>query len=90
MKILSFILSLPILLGFQNILAQEQELKPKDQKAVFMLESQFYPRINTGVFEPNIKARTVFSSSHVLRTNITFLYNNDKRECIKIICHKTC
>ena len=50
----------------------------------FMLESQFYPRLNSGVFEPSIKARILFSNEHILRSNLNFMYHNNFREILEV------
>ena len=83
MKTIQLTFSIISLMIYQSLSAQDQIVDNKDQKADFILESQFYPRLNTGVFEPNLKARIVFSSIHVLRSNLTFQYNNDKREILE-------
>ena len=35
------------------------------------------------MFEPNLKARIVFSGEHVLRSNLTFQYNSNKFEILE-------
>ena len=78
---LSFIVA--ILAFCQGAISQVDQEGNNNTKADFMLESQFFPRLNTGVFEPNLKARIVFSSVHVLRSNLTFQYNSNKREILE-------
>lgn len=77
------ILPLALLLIFQGFSAQEDHVNESVQSPDFLLESQFYPRLNTGVFEPNLKARIVFSGEHVLRSNLTFQYNSNKFEILE-------
>ena len=77
------ILPLALLLIFQDFSAQEDHVNEPVQSPDFLLESQFYPRLNTGVFEPNLKARIVFSGEHVLRSNLTFQYNSNKFEILE-------
>ena len=72
-----------LLLIFQGFSAQEDAVNEPIQSPDFLLESQFYPRLNTGVFEPNLKARIVFSGEHVLRSNLTFQYNSNKFEILE-------
>ena len=81
MNIIKTFLPFALLLIFQGFSAQEDAVNEPIQSPDFLLESQFYPRLNTGVFEPNIKARIVFSDVHVLRSNLTFRYNS---ACIPI------
>ena len=76
-------LPLALLLIFQGFSAQEDHVNEPVQSPDFLLESQFYPRLNTGVFEPNLKARIVFSGEHVLRSNLTFQYNSNKFEILE-------
>ena len=76
-------LPLALLLIFQGFSAQEDHVNEPDKSPDFLLESQFYPRLNTGVFEPNLKARIVFSGEHVLRSNLTFQYNSNKFEILE-------
>ncbi len=83
MKLNQLLFSITLLMMYQGVFGQEQLTENNEQQADFILESQFYPRANTGIFEPNLKARIVFSSVHVLRSNLTFLYNNDKREVLE-------
>ena len=76
-------LPLALLLIFQGFSAQEDHVNEPVKSPDFLLESQFYPRLNTGVFEPNLKARIVFSDEHVLRSNLTFQYNSNKFEILE-------
>ncbi len=63
-----------------TIIAQSEE---GDKKANLSLETQIYPRINTGVIEPNIKWRIMFSDAHVLRSNWIISYQNEKKEILE-------
>ena len=83
MKSMKLAHSLIFLMIFQCMSAQEEKAEDKGQSPDFLLESQFYPRLNTGVFEPNLKARIVFSDAHVLRSNLTFQYNSNKYEILE-------
>jgi hypothetical protein len=83
MKSIKLLHSLIFLMIFQCVSAQDEMVEDKDQSPDFLLESQFYPRLSTGVFEPNLKARIVFSDAHVLRSNLTFQYNSDKHEILE-------
>ena len=60
------------LIGSLGYSAQDDTLSQQVSKAHFLMESQFYPRLNTGVVSPNLKARIVFSGEHVLRSNLIF------------------
>ncbi len=76
------ILSL-IIAGSSSHFAQDIESDSKNSNTIFMLESQFYPRFNTGVFEANIKSRILFSDVHVLRSNWALNYYDNKREILE-------
>ena len=69
---------------FENINAQADDEVEVEKKADFLLETQFYPRLNTGIFEPNIKCRIIFSDAHVLRTNMSFNYQSNKKEVLEV------
>ena len=71
MKTIQLIFSIISLMIYQNFLAQDQIVDNKAQKADFILESQFYPRLNTGVFEPNLKARIVLFVTATIDTAMT-------------------
>ena len=63
--------------------SQKDSLSVNEKNVKTSLETQFYPRLNSGVFEPNIKARFIFSDQHVLRSNLMFNYQNNKREILE-------
>jgi len=71
------------LIGSLGFFAQDDTLSQQVSKAQFLMESQFYPRLNTGVVSPNLKARIVFSGEHVLRSNLIFNSSNDTREILE-------
>lgn len=64
--------------------SQDDAVLSDEKKMNVMLESQFYPRLNSGVFEPNIKARFLFSDEHILRSNFTMSYQNNTREILEL------
>ena len=73
-----------IFLFFSNAFySQKDSLSANEKNVKTSLETQFYPRVNSGVFEPNIKARFIFSDQHVLRSNLMFNYQNNKREILE-------
>jgi opacity protein-like surface antigen len=63
--------------------SQKDSLSVNEKNVKTSLETQFYPRLNSGIFEPNIKARFIFSDQHVLRSNLMFNYQNNKREILE-------
>ena len=72
-----------ILLVVSNAFYSQKDSAINEKNVKTALETQFYPRLNSGVFEPNIKARFIFSDHHVLRSNLMFNYANSKREILE-------
>ena len=80
-SVLTIIFVLMSFVGF----SQKDSSVLAEKDVDFILESQFYPRLNSGVFEPSIKARILFSNEHILRSNLNFMYHNNFREILEEI-----
>ena len=79
----NYIIILILLIVSNAFYSQKDSSSLNEKNVKTALETQFYPRLNSGVFEPNIKARFIFSDHHVLRSNLMFNYANSKREILE-------